>query len=48
MEEIVEVKLVGEGYYMFVEILYAPQQLIGNPRHSDLDLSVFFFSIYTC
>jgi hypothetical protein len=48
MEEIVEVKLVGEGYYMFVEILYPPQQLIGNPHHSDLVLTVFFSSIYTC
>jgi hypothetical protein len=34
MEGIFEVKLVGDGYYMFVEILYPPQQLIGNPRHS--------------
>jgi hypothetical protein len=48
MEEIFEVKLVGEGYYMSVEILYPPQQLVGNPRNSDLVLTVFFSSIYTC
>jgi hypothetical protein len=33
---------------MFVEILYTPEQLIGNPRHSDHVLTVFFSSIYTC
>jgi hypothetical protein len=48
MEEIVEVKLVGEGYYKFVEILCPPQQLIGNPCHSDIALTVRFSSIYTC
>jgi hypothetical protein len=41
-------QMVGEGYYMFVEVLCPLQQLIGNPRHSDLALTVCFSSIYTC
>jgi hypothetical protein len=52
MEEIVEGKLVGsityyiEGYYIFVEILCPLQQLIGNPGHSDLALTVHVFLSY--